>query len=41
MTLRGVQQTYVIEFDSPQIDAEGDGPYVMAHVLHDYLEPLS
>jgi hypothetical protein len=36
-TLRGVRRTYWIRFDSPQRDADGDGPYSESEVLDRYL----
>jgi len=34
----GVLATYWIEFDEPQFDADGDGPYTSSQVLERYLE---
>jgi hypothetical protein len=30
--------TYWIEFDTPQLDADGDGPYAGSQVLDRYIE---
>jgi hypothetical protein len=38
---RGVLQMYVVAFDQPQMDAEGDGPYSHSEVAHIYLVPLT
>lgn len=38
---RGVLRMYVVAFDQPQIDAEGDGPYIQSEVAHIYLEPFA
>ncbi len=32
--------TYCVAFDTPQLDADGDGPYASAEVLGRYLRPL-
>jgi len=40
MTTRGLRRTYGDEFDEPQLDADGDGPYVFADVLDVYLERI-
>ena len=37
-TMQGPEQTYWIEFDEPQRDADGDGPYRGSQVLARYLE---
>lgn len=40
--LRGAKlpiRCYWLELDEPQMDAEGDGPYVAAEIAEDYLEP--
>lgn len=37
---QGEMLTYWIEFDEPQLDADGDGPYVMSQVLGMYLQSL-
>ena len=34
----GALTTYWVEFDEPQMDAEGDGPYGTSQVLEKYLE---
>ena len=34
----GAHRFYWIEFESPQVDADGDGPYVSAEVNVKYLE---
>ncbi len=31
---------YWVDFDEPQMDAEGDGPYRKAQIWGRYLEPL-
>ena len=36
----GPMLTYWIEFDSPQRDADGDGPYATSQVLGKYLAVL-
>lgn len=33
--------TYTVQFDEPQRDADGDGPYTVSEVLGQYLEPVS
>jgi hypothetical protein len=40
MTVRGPEPQYVVEFDHPQLDAEGDGPYTMSQVRECYLEAI-
>lgn len=40
-TVRGRQKTYWVEFDEPQEDADGDGPYAASQVLEQYLEPVA
>ena len=37
----GPRTYYFIAFDEPQIDAEGDGPYIGAEIDSRYLELLS
>ncbi len=37
---RGVLHVYVVEFNAPQMDADGDGPYLLSQVDHTYLELL-
>ncbi len=39
-TVRGPARTYWVEFDEPQFDTEGDGPYPRSQVLDVYLELL-
>ena len=36
----GVLMTYWIEFDEPQFDTDGDGPYSRSQVLEKYLDHL-
>ena len=36
----GVRRVYWVEFDEPQFDSEGDGPYHQAQILAVYLELL-
>lgn len=38
---RGLMATYWVQFDEPQYDTDGDGPYDSSQVLGKYLEPLS
>jgi hypothetical protein len=38
-TRLGVRRSYWIRFDSPQRDADGDGPYSESEVLDRYLLP--
>lgn len=38
-TAQGPERTYWITFDEPQLDTDGDGPYVSSQVLERYLEP--
>ena len=35
---KGPLITYWVEFDTPQLDADGDGPYSKSQVLEEYLE---
>ena len=37
-TLLGPYRTYWIEFDVPQFDTDGDGPYSVSEVLERYIE---
>jgi hypothetical protein len=37
-TRKGPDRFYLVAFDEPQYDADGDGPYVSAEVLGRYLE---
>jgi hypothetical protein len=39
-TTSGPVRQYWVVFDSPQFDANGDGPYVAGEVLARYIEPL-
>lgn len=39
-TVDGPELSYWIRFDSPQLDAEGDGPYESAEVLDRYLQSV-
>jgi hypothetical protein len=34
----GALTTYWVEFDEPQTDADGDGPFINSQVLEQYLE---
>ncbi len=36
----GIRRQYWVEFDEPQFDADGDGPYVLSQVLDKYIEVL-
>jgi hypothetical protein len=38
-TIQGPERTYWVEFDEPQRDPDGDGPYASSQVLERYLEP--
>lgn len=38
--VKGNIYCYSVRFDIPQIDADGDGPYVLATIESDYLELL-
>jgi hypothetical protein len=38
-TTSGPSRFYWIVFDEPQLDADGDGPYVSSEVLAKYVEP--
>ena len=37
---RGLIREFMVRFDEPQLDADGDGPYVSASVWEKYLELL-
>ena len=37
---RGPTREYMVRFDEPQLDADGDGPYVSGSVWEKYLVPL-
>jgi hypothetical protein len=39
-TVNGPMANYWVVFDEPQIDPDGDGPYVASEVLGLYIEPL-
>jgi hypothetical protein len=39
-TPRGTRRFYWIVFDSPHLDAEGDGPYQESEILDKYIAPL-
>lgn len=39
-TRQGPERTWWIEFDEPQRDADGDGPYRESQVMERYLRPL-
>lgn len=39
-TRRGLERTWWVEFDEPQHDADGDGPYYKSQVLERYLQPI-
>jgi hypothetical protein len=39
MTTSGIRRVYQIDFDVPQFDADGDGPYASAEVLDVYVGP--
>lgn len=36
----GVMRTYWIEFDEPQFDTDGSGPYRSSQVLEKYLQAI-
>jgi hypothetical protein len=36
----GTLRTYWVEFDEPQLDTDGDGPYYKSQVLEKYLEAV-
>lgn len=36
-TLQGPRRTYWVEFDEPQFDLDGFGPYSMSEVLDEYI----
>ena len=36
----GPERHYFVEFDEPQLDGDGDGPYVSAEVWEGYVELL-
>ena len=38
--VKGPLATYLIVFDEPQLDTEGDGPYERSQVLAKYLVPI-
>jgi hypothetical protein len=38
-TRLGRDRMYFVRFDVPQLDADGEGPYVSSQVLGKYLEP--
>lgn len=39
-SLRGLLTFYWVEFDTPQIDADGDGPYIEAAIDSEFLSYL-
>jgi hypothetical protein len=39
-TTSGPEMTYWVDFDEPQCDADGDGPYATCQILARYLEVL-
>jgi len=41
VTLQGPTIYYWVDFDEPQLDEDGDGPYSAAQVSTRHLEPLS
>jgi hypothetical protein len=41
VTRQGVQRMWLVAFDEPQHDADGDGPYLSSEVLEKYLELIS
>lgn len=36
---RGGRTTYLVDFDRPQLDADGDGPYLASEIDTKYLRP--
>lgn len=40
-TQQGIQRTYWVRFDEPQLDPDGDGPYESSQVLEKYIELLA
>jgi hypothetical protein len=40
MTPAGLRRFYWIGFDTPQLDADGDGPYQAGEVLDEYVDEL-
>lgn len=38
VTQQGVQRLCLVAFDEPQLDADGDSPYLSSEVLEKYLE---
>ncbi len=38
---KGFIKFYWVEFDEPQIDADGDGPYSAGEIEADMLEPIA
>jgi hypothetical protein len=40
-TRQGPDRMYFVQFDEPQYDADGDGPYKSSQVLGRYLERLA
>ena len=37
---RGLMREYLVQFDQPQSDSDGDGPYSAAVIWEKYLRPL-
>jgi hypothetical protein len=37
-TVLGLRRSYLIAFDVPQFDADGDGPYTSSEVLDKYVD---
>ena len=40
-TRQGRERIYMVQFDVPQLDTDGDGPYASSQVLERYLEPVA
>ena len=38
VTVAGLERSWWVAFDEPQLDADGDGPYRASQVLQRYLE---
>jgi hypothetical protein len=40
-TPKGVRRMWLVTFDEPQYDADGDGPYASSEILEKYLNTIA